>query len=694
MKTLTTTTTMAAMTTTTTATMTTTTATMTTTRSLGLCVLLIASLSCCSLLGCSDLEPTPAGVTAVYGPPDQTVLTPYPSNRYTRSAEGATGLRVALPEGSPDLVMTPEVAITADELEQMDGFSTTGGVIVTFDGPIDTTGIATRPEGHPDNGELRDAPTYMEAGSPLLLLDVDPDSPARGTAIALTPRWWEQVHNAEFVTDEFTLIAAPAEPLRPATRYLFVVTDALRARDGGAIHRSADMQRLIAGAAPEPYAQQLRAGLDVLESSLAVGRERVALATVFTTASVHDGVFAMARLARAASAPMLLDPWTVETSLTGTRIRYRATFDAPEYRSEPPDSRWQLDDDGAPIEQSRAGLEVFMAVSDAESGQRRIPVIFGHGLGGDKDGSWGTAERLAPLNAAVFSIDSPHHGSRGPGGIAAMFPFFGFDADDASFVIGRARDNFRQMASDQLELVKLIRSLDTLDILPPGAPDGVPDLDTSRILYIGHSFGSVQGPLVFALAPEIKQAVWNVGGAGLMMLLRDSNLFSLAVINGLRPPGQSDGAVARFMAVAQAVVDPGDPLNFARFAQRQVPAGVEGWLPRDVLLQEVVGDTIVPNTTSRMLARATGLELMDPIDPILGLPRVAGAQTGNLASGTTGAISQFDRIDGDKIATHGDLIFSPEGKAQYLHFFESGLQNGRATILSPYEGTAVPINKN
>src|SRR5690606_19465720 len=113
----------------------------------------------------------------------------------------------------------------------------------------------------------------------------------------------------------------------------------------------------------------------------------------------------------------------------------------------------------------------------------------------------------------------------------------------------------RQMASDQLELVRLIESLGTLDLLPVGAPDGVPDLDTSRILYIGHSFGSVQGPTIMALAPEIKQAVWNVGGDGLMKLLRDSGTFGL-LVNSFRPPMTPDGALGRFFAVTQAIVDP------------------------------------------------------------------------------------------------------------------------------------------
>ncbi len=313
-----------------------------------------------------------------------------------------------------------------------------------------------------------------------------------------------------------------------------------------------------------------------------------------------------------------------------------------------------------------------MAFADATKSGPRPIVIFAHGLGGTKDGNWGTTERLADLNAAVIAIDSPEHGSRAADPktdpLLASFSYFGVDPATQSFDIGRARDNFRQMSSDQLELVRLIGSLGKLDILPVGAPDGVPDLDVSRILYIGHSFGSVQGPAIFATAPEITQAVWNVGGDGLMTLLRDSGTFSL-LVNSLKPPHTADGALGRFFAISQAIVDPGDPLNYARFGTLLAAPGVAGWKARDVLLQEVIDDSIVPNSTSEALARAAGLVLADPIRPVSGLPGGAAPLTGNLASGATGVIAQFDKIEGGQMATHGELIFSPE--AQPLSMWSS-----------------------
>ena len=617
-------------------------------------------------------------IVALYGDKAETELSPYPSDRYLVDGH------VDIPETSPDLLNVPGGEETVAELEAMNGFSTSGGVIVTFDGPVDVSTISLLPDQLPDQAEpLRDASAYTEEGSPLYLLDV-----ARGELVGLIPRYWEQQKDDYYIQDEYTIIAMPAVPLRPGAEYLFVVSDALRAQTGGKTLRSPDMDTLLA--ADDAYATQVNAGIDALTGVVAIRREQIVLATSFTTATVHDELLVLADAVRAQPTPALSEAWTVDRD-EDPRARLRAVFETDEYRKPSPDSRFEIDADGVAQPQGQNGLEVFVDVSDKMSSAPRTVVIYGHGLGGDKDGSWGTALRLADINAAVFAIDSPHHGTRASGGGAeSIFSFFGIEiSDQSSFVIGRARDNFRQMAIDQLQLVRLIGSLSTLDMLPPGAPDGVPDFDTSRIFYIGHSFGSVQGPTVFALAPEITHAVWNVGGAGLMMLLRDSGTFSL-LVNSLAPDGIASGAVARFMAVTQAIVDPGDALNYAPFALREEPPapdgamGVPGWVPREVLLQEVIADSIVPNSTSRALARAAGLQLIDAIEPVSGLPAASGPVTANLPEGVTGAMSQFDRINDGDVAVHGELIFAPEGIAQYLEFFSTALTSEHATIPPAY----------
>ena len=310
--------------------------------------------------------------------------------------------------------------------------------------------------------------------------------------------------------------------------------------------------------------------------------------------------------------------------------------------------------------------------------------------GGDKDGCWGTSERLGPVHengVAVFAIDSPEHGSRLDGEttlLTSVYSFFGVDEASGTFDVGRARDNFRQMAADQFELVRLISSLGELDLLPVGAPDGVPDLDVSKIYYVGHSFGAVQGATIAAIAPEITHAVWNVGGGSLMTLLRDSNTFRY-VVEGLAPQGTPFGGTARFMSVLQGIVDPGDPVNYARYATIEPLPGVSTWQPRSVLLQEVVKDGIVPNSSTEALARAAGMQQLGRVKPISGIAVASGTTaTANLASGSTAIVSQFDKDDDGKTVDHGSLIFQQVARDQYVEFFKSGLGGKPATVKKPY----------
>lgn len=649
--------------------------------------------------GCSAPEttgpsPAPPSCVALYDEPALSALTPYPSNRYTvPDATSATGRRVRLDAtvtADPLIVQYPD---TAAQLSTHEGFSTTGGVIVKLSAPLDARGLALLPDREPPVTEpLRDARDFTAPGSPFFLVDVTGE--AVSDPLPVVPTYWEQLAADGATEDDFTLIVTPAAPLRPLRDYLLVVTRALLAQDGSAVGASQEMQRVLRGRARSDDEAELLEALGRAERALGLTRAQIALATRFTTQAPQAGMAALARARRQRPAPASGAPFTLETprTLPDDRVRLRATFTAPELRHA--DGKFKLDAQGVPETSREVELELFLSFSHASLSGPRPVVIYQHGLGGDKDGSWGTTERLAELSArgvAVVAIDSPEHGSRTTGAttlVKSVYGFFGIDEETGVFDIERARDNFRQMASDQLELVRFVSTLGSLDLLPLGAdgqpqPDGVPDLDVSRLQYIGHSFGSVQGSTIMAMAPEIRQATWNVGGAGLMTLLRDSPLFSV-VVRGLAPAGTGQPAIARFMAATQAIVDPGDPLNFTRFATLEALSGVDGWTPRDVLLQEVVDDAIVPNSSTDALARAGGLELLGGERGISGVSRVSGPVTSNLPGGATAVVSQFLRVEGgSKRAEHGALIFTPEARAQYLRFFQSGLAAEHATASAP-----------
>lgn len=641
--------------------------------------------------GSSTSTPPPATSVAFYGPSVETDLIPFPSDRYARNdATTTTGLRVDIGDHNSGDDQLPAYAGAIAQLNEMDGFSTTGGVSLMFTQRLDLRGIVLDQFLDPPATDPIIGPeAYSVAGAPLYLVNVDVDSAEYGEPVGLIP-WAFSQEADEYSDGEHSLIVHPAVPLRPGTKYAFVVTTVLTAHDGTPVGRSQRTHDLITGAVSGDYADRVRAALDVIETSVGATHADVALATVFTTATVQSGVIAMAKARRAAPTPTPGATWAVLNAPTETdaRVRFRNTYTAPEFRGET-SGKWTLDDSGGPTVQEVVELETFLAFTDSEKSGPRPIVIYGHGLGGDKDGNWGASERLATLHengVAVFSIDSPEHGSRTDGEtnlLTSVNAFFGIDGDTGDFDVGRARDNFRQMASDQLELVRFIGSLGELDLLPVGAPDGVPDLDVSQVLYIGHSFGSVQGATILAMAPEITHATWNVGGAGLMMLLRDSGTFSM-VVKGMAPAGTPFGATARFMSVLQGIVDPGDPLNFARYVLQEPLDGVANWAPRDVLLQEVVRDTIVPNSTTDALARATGLELLDELQVVPGLAPKGGPMTKNTPSGATGVLAQFEFVDDGEgkleRIDHGSLYFATEGVAQYAEFFRTGLENERATV--------------
>jgi hypothetical protein len=642
---------------------------------------LIGSLGLVAVIGCGSEKEAPAPappVEVIFGPQPASRLSPFPSDRYTKpDPASATGLRVNITaQTTTDRLVTGYPQTVAD-LNRMDGFSTVGGLYVNFTGDVDPSSFT------------RAVDAYTGAGAPAALVDVDDKSPDRGKTVGLLPMYASTADGVfDYTSEDHTLLFQPSRPLRPRTRYLFVLTNTVRASKGGPVIATAETRALLTNAS-DPHAVAVRAALPVLESATGIKRDTIVLASHFTTATVHDELLAAASARRSAPAPIVtVAPAVVEESKTDNRVRFSLKFEAPEYRTPKPGGRFVIEG-GKPVVQSTVQLEALLAFSDRTKSGKRPVVIFGHGLGGDKGGVWGTAERLAALNVAVISIDAPEHGPRGmfksDDRLGPVFSFFGIDAQtrDESFVIARARDNFRQMALDQLEIVRLIKSWDTLDVLPLGAPDGIPDLDTDQILYLGHSFGSVMGPTVAAIAPEIRAACWNVGGGGLTTLLRDSPTFKF-IIDAMKPAGTPPGDVIRFFSATQAIVDPGDAANWVKGVTLEAFPGVPDWKPRDVLLQEVFADAIVPNSTSELLARAAGLTHQLPKrSDVPGLPTANGALTANLANGATAVFAQFERGADGKLIDHGSLIFAPEGRAQYVAFFESALK-GRAVVPPPF----------
>ncbi len=154
--------------------------------------------------------------------------------------------------------------------------------------------------------------------------------------------------------------------------------------------------------------------------------------------------------------------------------------------------------------------------------------------------------------------------------------------------------------AEQLAFLRLIPQLSSVDVLPQGAPDGMPDLDSAAPLgYLGISFGSRHGVGLLAFAPEIHAAVLTVGGGR----------FSAATVHQedgskLQPPLHLYERVARLfpnvthaemwtgVSGVQSIADAQDWLLMGRFAYRQ-PLDLGEPQRASVLFTEGLGDTLV-----------------------------------------------------------------------------------------------------
>jgi hypothetical protein len=204
--------------------------------------------------------------------------------------------------------------------------------------------------------------------------------------------------------------------------------------------------------------------------------------------------------------------------------------------------------------------------------------IFGHGSTNDKNRVlFNVAAKLAEHGIATLGINMPGHGF-GPlgtltvslvSGNSVTLPAGGrgtnqdgngaIGADEGSLAapprdIIEARDSFIQTAVDLMQLVGVIeRGVDVDD-------DSVPDLDASRIYYVGQSAGGNIGALLLAIDPSVRVGTLTVPGSPRIDNERLSPLRRARVGAELESSNPSllnvPGIAAFCMSAGQACVDP------------------------------------------------------------------------------------------------------------------------------------------
>lgn len=331
------------------------------------------------------------------------------------------------------------------------------------------------------------------------------------------------------------------------------------------------------------------------------------------------------------------------------------------------------------FEEQNVAMMPFILVVPKGTGPFPV-VIFQHGLTRTKMDALAIADTFAAAGLATVSMDLVLHGDRAGdymnNATGEMGPDGQLDPSGALFMnlksLRTARDNIRQSNVDQMLMVRMLEA--GVDY----TGDSVPDLAPMNFVYCGQSLGGITGTNLMAIEPAIKTAVLNVPGGVISVLLTNSPTFAPVINAGLAAEGLFPGTpeYAQFFMMAQTVIDSADPANYAPYVLNGGICGVEKY----VLMQEAIGDTVIPNISSDMLARAFGANFPQVNPVVQTIPGMATADPG-VANG----LFQFDTPN------HGFLLspdpshpeFTYYGQLQTAHYFGSYLMTGTPMIINP-----------
>jgi pimeloyl-ACP methyl ester carboxylesterase len=507
------------------------------------------------------------GVTVVWDPSDPT-MGPFPTDFLTvPDATQKSGMRVNLP--LPDCTTAPSDCQDTQLINQLDGFQTAPRIRVTFSGPIDVNTI-------------HHAVYYIELKN-LTTEERGINSP--GTMLYLTQMIYDPTTNS--------LYGKPDGNLDQHSRIAVIVLDVIHDLDGNPIQPDPGYSACVAPASAQTdYCAELSQAVSSVAS--AVAPANIVGATVFTTMNVTTWMEqAHALLPNIPPPPQPLQPPSlfqysnigsvvlheqvgdnpsqfVDLTLPLSNALFKGigavgfgSFASPNFLNSQEVIPWTPTGQAvtAPSSTNIITYHVFLP-SSPEPATGYPVVIFGHGFG---DSQWGGPSAVAPTLAqagfATIAINAVGHGfgsqseviitdrsgnvttlNAGGRGVdlnsdGAIGPYEGCLAANPAQVA--LRDCLRQTALDISGLVLQIERGITFNAA------GNPDLDASKIYYVGESLGSMYGTIFSAIEPNVPVSVLNVGGGTVEDIVRWSESYhglAAAILGAHVPSLLNEGA--------------------------------------------------------------------------------------------------------------------------------------------------------
>lgn len=607
-------------------------------------------------------------------------------------------------DGSPDLtgLPIPDNNIFAKSLKSIagdrEGFPVNSAGYFEFNLPV----------AQQDVNEVIAADT----DSPILLIDIDPDSPNRGELLPTVASTFRQDLN--YIPSSLLSVApAPGIILHPNRTYAYVVKRSLDDAFGRPLDVSPTLDKLIDGEIPAgelgDEAQQLYQPLWETLSEIEVDSDEVAAATVFTTGDVvsdfaklsdevlerYDVTIENLELAPdGASNPRFYE-------LQGTVTMPQFQKGTAPYNTE---GLFEFAEDGSLIEQRTEEVPVVITIPKTPIPSEGYPLVaYYHGSnglstqvvdrgpipepGGEPIPGLGPAYVVAEEGFAAVSSALPLNPER-----------FDDNRDDSylnPLNVAAYRDTFRQSVIEQRLLLEAIEDLEISSevigadvdediLLPPG--ENI-TFQSSSVVALGQSYGAQVANIMAAIEPKIG-AVVPTGSPSYFPLLISEQEFAPLVgllFGTLQPINFLYPALNLLTGTATEVVDP--IVYMPHIAQRPLPGN-----PVRSIYQPVgKGDTQVSEAVFNANALASGVEqagtilwpemqeslALQGLDGIVPYP-VANNVLSSDGTPYTGVVVQYE---GDGVADpHGIFAQLDEVKQQYSSFFDSFQETGVAVV--------------
>jgi len=598
-----------------------------------------------------------SGVTVRWDPTNP-ATGPFPTDFLTTpDATQKSGRRVNLPMPS-DCATAPSDCQDIQLIDQLDGFQTAPRITVTFSAPIDVNTLYNAIFYVPLDNQTQQEPgiNYFGQKIPINQIIYDPTTN--------------------------TVYAKPDGNLDQHRHIAIIVTDKIHDLAGDPVEPDGDY-RVCAGlgnswAQQNWYCNLLASAINSLPAEFAP--YNVVGASVFTTMNVtswlesaHAELPNIMQPATPAQTPLMIQyaniaslvlheqvaatpAQFVDVSLPIDNALFKGvgalafgSFASPNYLgaqqviAATPTGQAA----GTPPALDQVYFHVYLPSSPAPASGYPV-VIFGHGFG---DSQWGGPTAVAPTLAeagfATIAINAVGHGF-GPqsqviitdqsgnvttltaGGRSVDLNGDGnFDPYEGCVALNPAqvgmRDCMRQTALDLSQLVHIIEGGLDLD------GDGKPDLDASKVYYVGESLGGMYGTILSAIEPKVRASVLNVGGGTVVDIVRWSSSYhslAAALLAARTPSLLNEGAdfndnyvfpyqpvkvnevpgaiqIQNAFELYEWLESPGDPVYYA---PHLVSSSLPGVQAKNILFQFARADTTMPNPATTRLITAANMK--------------------------------------------------------------------------------------